>query len=612
MQQLIKRRRFITTTIGAATGMVVRPAVADEEDPYLSLRAELLNELSHLNYDWNAPDSALIAVMSDAHIFLGTDYPAQRTEHWDDQLVAELNALHPPITNLVIAGDLITYRSMTPGSPRYLLHEQWAIQEYALARAEVRRFHMPLLMVPGNHDTDAYETDAEMFAEQMGVPVYQRVEMAGVPILLLNTGNAGMLNPAQEAWLRAEAAAIEPDREVLIIQHIPTFSTVHTQAGSKRIIAEAFQHRTAPVFIASGHNHRFDEGVTEYRGTRFVQMATTTASRVVFNDKKNPGYLLLALRGGEIIARIQRSLTVSGFWPRPAVSEMVVTPVRFPFDGVESLIAYHEEGFYDRAGVIEFSGVHVGCYIAYCKWVRVRIVPGAYHGRIRRFIVAGLITASAQPTCWISTTGAEGPWRELDFPAAKGSGLYEVTIPEEYANSSEIHLKLDTGLSGNIAGFSWSGWAIASDADSLSGYEKWLLGLYGTLRKTPENGPEAVVVNGRHGNLVTYAFNLAPYSRGSIAGMPEFEFPVAGDGDVRVVVRYVRFKNPSAERLVYHLQAATDVSEWRDIPADDMVESVVLQDELFEKVEVSIAIPAGQPAGFFRVAVEHLEAAAAP
>lgn len=598
----VTRRKFIASSISFAAGSYVLCGQESE----VGLLSQLNGLLAEANCDPMSENGALLAIASDFHMFLGTEFPHLRTEKWDDELIGELNLLHPLITNLVIAGDLITYRSMAPGHPPYGIHEQWAIQEYALAQNEVQRFRMPLWMVPGNHDTYAYETNAEMFVEKMGVPAYQKVELAGLPIFLLNTGNAGMLNAEQEVWLRDEALKIDPDQEVLIIQHIPTFSTVYTQAGSKRVIAEAFAGRSATVYIASGHNHRFGESVSEYEGTKFVQMLTTTANRVVFNDQKNPGYLLIGIQDGRIRMRVQRSLTVDRFWSRPDISNLPVNPVRFPFDDVKDCMEFFEEGFYNREGILEFSGVHVGCYVAFCKRVTIKVEPHNYYGKIRKIIISGLITAPNRPACWISSNAEEGAWSELVFPSAKGSGLYEVGIPDLYANMTSFYVKLDTGLTVSTHGFSFSGWAIASDAESLSGYERWLLQVYGSLRISEENKPDAIASGGMYKNILTYAFNLPTTDGGGEGALPRITSVESTQGGGAAVVRYTRIKDSDSAGLIYRLQSSHDMKEWNDIDSGIYTEVVVEQGDDYERVDVELPLLEKGMSSFYQIVVEHV------
>jgi len=570
------------------------------------LKNELEGLLADAGCDPASPNGALVLIASDFHVFLGDKYPNLRTEKWDDQLIKEMNYLSPPTTDLVIAGDLITYHSMTPGMPRYASNEQWADQEYDVAKSEIQRFAILPKIIPGNHDTDAFEEDADLFRAKIGVEPYQHFDLAGVSVFMLNTGNAGMLDKVQEEWFRDRASMVAPGQEVLIIQHIPTFRGVYTQAGSKRIIADVFRGRTDPVYVVSGHHHRFSDEIFEFSGTKFVQMVTTTANRVVFNDKKNPGYILLGIQDGRIRVRIQRSLTVDCFWLRPNVETMPVTRGRYPFDDVTERIAFFEEGFYEREGILEYSGSDVGCYIAYCKWAVVKIRTGDYYGKIRKFILSGFISKGFQPTCWISESGEDETWSELPFPEAKGSGLYEVFVPDRYGEGEEFHIKFDTGLSGGTQGFSLSGWAIASDSISLSGYEKWLLSIYGILEKNEKTSPAGIVKNGVYGNLETYAYNLPPHEIGGISGFPEIGLGVSMGREDLVIVRYVRIKDPAGSGLLYRVQFSRDLLNWEYVSSGFAGETIIANDEFYERVEAKVLIPEGTMHGAFRVRVEHV------
>ena len=76
----------------------------------------------------------------------------------------------------------------------------------------MERFNYRTWIVPGNHDTNAYETNAELFREQMNLPVaYQKATLGGVPVFFLNSGNGGMIDPIQEAWFRHEASFVAKD-----------------------------------------------------------------------------------------------------------------------------------------------------------------------------------------------------------------------------------------------------------------------------------------------------------------------------------------------------------------------------------------------------------------
>jgi Icc-related predicted phosphoesterase len=593
------RRKFLGSTI--AGSLMLRSTAEANDAGFEALRDELIRQLDATTQ----PPGATVAILSDLHIFLGNQYPRLTTESFDDQIVAEINGLQPVISHLVMAGDLISYHSMTPGSPRFPLAYAWALEEFRIAREQIRRFEMPVWMVPGNHDTDAFEVDAELFRSELGVPAYQRIEIAGVPVFLLNTGNGGMLGPAQREWLLEQAATVPRDQEVLIVQHIPTFDLVYSQAGSKRIIAEAFADRSAPVFIVSGHHHSFSDRVYSANGTTFVQMQTTTANPRMFSDGRSPGYVLLHLREGRVMKRIQRSLVVWGFRPLPDIGSMTPAPVTYPFDGAQGKIATYEEGFYARAGVMEHSGVDVGCFIANCKTMTLRLRPGDYRARITRLVIAGEITPPNQPRCWVSTSADSNTWMEVPFSAARGVGLHEADLSGVLDADDEYLIKLDTGLEDDFAGFTCSGWALAAAPGGMTGYEEWLYRIYGTLERRPENSPDAIAKGGSHPNVLTYAFNLDPWKTGSLSGLPTIQ--VEGDTLGRptaVTINHVRVADP-ASGLEYVIESSADLQEWHELAVSTLHQTIIATDSGYEQVGIRFAPPTAGEHRFFRLNVRH-------
>lgn len=96
------RRKFL---IGC--GATIAATALDRADGNSSgnLRLdELTGILSTAGYNPSAGNCALIAVISDPHIFLGNEYPQYRTETWDGGLVDEINSLHSLLTDVVVSG----------------------------------------------------------------------------------------------------------------------------------------------------------------------------------------------------------------------------------------------------------------------------------------------------------------------------------------------------------------------------------------------------------------------------------------------------------------------------------------------------------------------------
>ena len=462
--------------------------------------AELRALLVANGYNPSGGNSALLAVTADAHIFLGTDYPQYRTETYDNALIAEINSLNSLVTEFVLAGDLVSYHSMSPGIPPYQLHRGWAIEEYQIAKVQVERFNYRRWLIPGNHDTTAYEADADLFREHMQVPAYQKSEFGGVPVFFLNSGNAGMLDPVQHAWFATEASLISKDQEVLIVVHYPPFFSIWFQAGVKAILTEIFKSHRATVWVISGHNHSFAEQKFVHGGVTFVQTQVTCASALAqsFGDKRNPGYTLLALQDGRMVCRLFRSLKDAGFQLRPTLAQMTASPggVSLRHDPVCDCeirrgilrsdkprrrisrcrrgMLYHilQEGCFPRGSV----GLHG-------KGDPFR--PGRGH-RPRIF---ALLRHVIHPE--------DGTWASAVFPPAIGGGLYTVSIPEEFQSNGIFYIKLENSLMGSSEGFAMSGWALSSSAANLTEYEKWTYRTYGNLQKSQQTHPDSITPGNR-------------------------------------------------------------------------------------------------------------------
>ena len=513
-------------------------------------------------------DSALLGVIGDPHIFLGAEYPQYRTDHWDDGLIAELNSLPPLLSDLVVAGDLISYHTMVPGLPRYPGQLAWARDEFRLAKAEIERFSrsMRIWAIPGNHDTDAFESNADLWREMLGIPAYQKTVLGGVPVFFLNSGNGGMLDPVQQAWFRSEAALIAPEQEVVVVVHHPCFFRQREQAAVKRVLTDVFGGRSGTVWVVSGHDHLFGDQQFLYRGTKFVQMMVTAANPKSAVDQKSPGYILLALQDGRVIKRLFRSLKDDSLVDKSQTLKAVPGGVKFQFDEIPYCAETFEEGFYDRTGrVVSYSGVDVGSYIAYCKNITFRVLPQDYSCKVAELILAGTIGSDITPVCSISLNGAVGTWESVPFPTTRGSGLFRITVPAAYRNAASYLVKIDTGLTASVTGFSLSGWALAADVAGMTGFEKWLYDRYGSLQKDDHTLAASVTPGSTLSNLVNFSFNLLPVAGAgsAISGLPQSSVTMQQVVDFR----FARRMAESQPGIQYVIEESSDLNAWVPVEA---------------------------------------------
>ncbi len=454
-----------------------------------------------------------MAVIADLHINQNPDNP-KYTDHFDDRLVNELNGLTPAITDVAIAGDLIVYLSDSIGANRYPNGYAWAKQEFQIAKAQMTRFRadMRLYAVPGNHDTDKYEEDAETWREQLQIPPYQKQVLGGVPVFFLNSGHAGMLNPTQSQWFESEASLIPADQEVLIVAHHPSFFHVFVEAGLKRVVSRVFQNHRAPVWLVGGHGHSFGEVLcVSPDGARFIQMEVTNGNPIQWGDGKSPGYILLALQNGKVIHRAYRSVIESGFQSRKPHDQITPTPLKFPFDVIEYPAAVFEEGFYDRNGrLTEAIGIDLKSHFILCRSYSVRASLGSARGKFSEFLLSAEIPAGiAAPTCQFSTTGLDGSWVEVPFPPANYQQIYRVPIPLDLRDCSILFIRVKTQLQGNYDGITICGWGLAADPATLTGYEKWLSRHYRSILASDATNPTSRPPGSPLTNIEHFAFNVA-------------------------------------------------------------------------------------------------------
>ena len=343
-------------------------------------------------------------------------------------------------------------------------------------------------------------------------------------------------------------------------------------------------------------------------GVTYIQTQVTAASTLapqLFGDRRNPGYAVLALQDGKLVSRVFRSLLDVGYQTRPAISQMSSGAVQFLFDDVLYPAATYEEGFYNHDNlVIDFSGVHVGSYIVYCKKITIRVEPDRYLGQVSEFIIAGSIKTTNVPLCHISSDGEDGTWLPLDFPAVKGSGLYTVEIPEAFRGNL-FFIQLDTGLTLSVHGFSMSGWALAANESLLTGYERWLIRHYKTLEKNETTHPESISPGTDHTNIVNFGFNLMPVDQHEISGLPTVSI-VAGSNptDQYYCIKFTRISALANPGIDYEIEVTHDMKQWNAVPLAELEETILSTDNTWEEVEFKILHPLVAQS-FYRVRLNH-------
>jgi 3',5'-cyclic-AMP phosphodiesterase len=212
-----------------------------------------------------APRPTIVAQLSDPHVVAPGSLLFNRLDTGTmlRDAVTHLNGLDPRPDLVVATGDLTG-----DGHP----------DEYRHVATLLRALHVPLVLLPGNHD------DRELLAEVLGDQ--QRVVHVGpLRLLLLDShlpgSPAGRLGAEQLAWLDRELA--QSAKPTILALHHPPYATGLRHMDTMRLEdadelgAVVERHRNV-VRIISGHVHR--PTTVGWRGT-VVTTSPSTAHQVV-------------------------------------------------------------------------------------------------------------------------------------------------------------------------------------------------------------------------------------------------------------------------------------------------------------------------------------------
>ena len=199
------------------------------------------------------PKPVLIAQISDLHIKPpgSLAYGRVDTASALERCVAALNAFRPRPDLVAISGDLAD----TPTA-----------EEYEHLKRLLAPLELPFVGLPGNHDSRELMRAAFLDADYAFAsgPLNQRVEIAGLDLVLLDSSVAGKphgeLDAATLQWLDATLAT-SPDRPALVFLHHPPFATGIWHMDRQNLLnagelATVVKRHPRVQLIACGHVHR--------------------------------------------------------------------------------------------------------------------------------------------------------------------------------------------------------------------------------------------------------------------------------------------------------------------------------------------------------------------
>jgi len=284
----------------------------------------LVDAYSAIGFDPTAPGNAVVVLFSDPHMNLNPLSgltPGVVTTNLDPRLIGQVNAMVPPPARIIVSGDLITSYSTTPGkTPDWNVVRARGSNEMCLWLSAIQSFtNIPqtdILWVPGNHDQDPRETNAELFCQMFPtMPPYQFFDLAGIRFFLLNGGNQAFPSEAERQWLNQQVDLTSPTQTVAVVIHQQPFISGR---GNPILLRECFQTWQAPWWVFCGHGHYLGAGAVYDIGSSNVFMCTLgSANTNAFHGQDmNPGFLVLCLSNG-IAGRIYFHLKDGSFQALP-------------------------------------------------------------------------------------------------------------------------------------------------------------------------------------------------------------------------------------------------------------------------------------------------------
>jgi hypothetical protein len=261
----------------------------------------LTEAYSAMGFNPSAPGNAVVVLFSDPHISLDTEQ-SFTTTNLDPRLVNNVNAMVPPPARILVSGDEISSYSTCPGQlPNWPQAKTCGTREMQLWLPAIQAFtnisQTNILWIPGNHDQDPRETNAELFCQMFpSMPPYQRFDLAGVSFFLLNGGNMGFLSESEQQWLKQEVAYTSPTQTVAVVIHQPPYTV---NRGNSIMLEECFRDWPARWWTFCGHGHYFIQQVFDIGRSNVTMSCVGSVNTNTFNGQTSqPGFMVLCLSNG--------------------------------------------------------------------------------------------------------------------------------------------------------------------------------------------------------------------------------------------------------------------------------------------------------------------------
>lgn len=559
-----------------------------------------------LGFNPTAPGNTFIAIVTDIHID-----PISRvynTPTIDDRLVNVIMTMNPPPSRIVFLGDLAISCTEAFGVTLTPEAVQWSLDELVKGKQELTRFApIPVSIMLGNHDTHNYDTDGSIWRQVFTTePTYQALQIGGMWWFLLNGNHSGYIEPAQEAWLAQQVAALDPATELAIGVHQPSLYSVGAERGIGQTLARVFANHTGKIWMFSGHSHRFSLHRYLLPKTAITVVGVTTANAEAFNDGRNPGFMVAGFSGGRLAALVRRDCKQPGYEYLDPESAPTIplpkswSPVPFP-------IRLFEEGSYDRTGIlVEAIANDAKTWWAYTGSLTFRV---PMHPRADQLLLLAGVYPQL-PILELSVDNGATWFPPVDIVTSPNDQLFTIPLPQSVRNCAAPLFRMT--VIGNRIGVGWtvSGFGLAANPDNVTPLEEWRFEHFATVLDEGEASAEANPAGDGLNNLAKFAFGLNPKKHDrrvvdpaapTLGGEPLLTVQKNGSDVLGLQATFLRRTASSSPGVQYWIEGSTDLQHWQKIVGNTEIVTPVQAD--WELVNTWIPRSASWGQFYWRVSV---------
>lgn len=366
----------------------------------------------------------VIVQISDPHICFTAAGPL--TTNFDSRMIQMINAIKPQPTVLALSGDLTSSIAVGPSAP---LTVPGGSNELVQGRSEWRRLtnYAACYAIPGNHDSIFRDYTGRLWTNVMGVSRYTNFYVGGLPVLMLDTQNQGVIDPEEANWLAQWKGRLDQTKPVMVIQHLPLLGNATAFLREEQNTTLSFLAQwQAPIWVAVGHTH----------GRAWNSFANGAAPlNQVYANSCNPlissieaGFNVFCVTNGGISGVITATLTNQTYSVMGVDAQFAEVP--WLMTGTTNALFLVWEGHFKRSDyAVSVSGWNLGdCdyWWIYATNYTCRLPANQYpnattvllgfdHGRVDNLI------------CSLSADGTN--WTNVPWGLATLSGIMSVVIP---------------------------------------------------------------------------------------------------------------------------------------------------------------------------------------